>query len=1107
LGIALESRYKCTGKVEDLEEAIQVTRQAIKVTPKDRVAGFLSNLGIALESRYKCTRKIEDLEEAIQVTRQAIKVTPKDHPGLVGCLNNLGSRLQSRYECTGKIEDLEEAIQVTQRGIKITPKDHPDLVGLLNNLGIKLGQRYERTGKIEDLEKAIQVTWQAIKATPKNHPDLAGRLGNLGSTLRLRYERTGQIEDLEKAIQVTRQAIEATPKNHPDLAGRLGNLGSTLRQRYERTGQIEDLEKAIQVTRQAIEATPKNHLDLAGLLSNLGIKLGQRYEHTGKIEDLEEAIQVTRQGIKVTPKDHPDLAGLLSNLGNKLSLRYEHTGKIEDLEKAIQVTRQAIELTPKDHLKLGGWLNNLGNKLGLRYERTRKMEDLEAAIQVIRQAVQGLAKDHLDLARWLINLGTELGNRYERTGKIEDLEEAIQVNRQAIKVTPKDHPRLAGWLNNLGNKLGLRYERTGKIEDLEGAIQVTRQAIKLTPKDHLNLADLLNNLGNKLGLRYERTGQIEDLEEAIQVTRQAIEITPKDHPNIAKRLCNLGHYLLSLDSNSKPMALKVLLQAWNCFNAIPFVRIRAATLALQILQDQGNHASAYELSASAIDLLPRVHNRSLSHQDQQYVVSLFSGLATTACSLALQVGKPPEKALEILEQGRGVILSLLIEDRSDTSELKAAYPDLCALYETLRVEVNTPIDIDGVADQRQRNRALNRRSKAIEELNECVQNIRQLPEFGQFQRGLTAELMKKCSAEGCVVVVNVTDIRSDAIVVSTDAFKVIPLSRLDAIQAKDWINQQLTPTSSSDGGPKNKAYLKFLSWLWRGCVKPVLDELHYTVQHSADDLPRTWWIGTGFASSFPFHAAGDYSAGPTESAHYRIISSYSPSIKALIYAREHASTTTPRHDPPKFLVVTMPKTPGASDLPGARIEQSEIVSAMGPVSVETLEQPDVVSVMHQVQQCSIVHFACHGVSHPVDPSESGLLLQTAGTATAEPRQDILSVRKVSQAHLSGAEIAYLSACSTAENRAIKLTDEVLHLVSGFQVAGFRHVVGCLWPSSDIVCVQVAKSFYSRLGRNGAVRYDDRVIALALHEAVVKIKNSDEYRKRPLHWAQYVHFGA
>ncbi|KAF7502886.1 hypothetical protein GJ744_004955 [Endocarpon pusillum] len=85
--------------------------------------------------------------------------------------------------------------------------------------------------------------------------------------------------------------------------------------------------------------------------------------------------------------------------------------------------------------------------------------------------------------------------------------------------------------------------------------------------------------------------------------------------------------------------------------------------------------------------------------------------------------------------------------------------------------------------------------------------------------------------------------------------------------------------------------------------------------------------------------------------------------------------------------------------------------------------------------------------------------------------------------------------------------EALHVVSGFQVAGFRHVIGCLWPSSDRVCVQVAKSFYSELDQYGRRGHKDRAIALALHKAVKGVCESDEYGKRPLYWAQYVHFGA
>lgn len=156
----------------------------------------------------------------------------------------------------------------------------------------------------------------------------------------------------------------------------------------------------------------------------------------------------------------------------------------------------------------------------------------------------------------------------------------------------------------------------------------------------------------------------------------------------------------------------------------------------------------------------------------------------------------------------------------------------------------------------------------------------------------------------------------------------------------------------------------------------------------------------------------------------------------------------------------MLETPNAQSLQGARAKRSKIMATLGSsISVETLEYPDVASVMARLQQCDIAHFACHGVSNPVDSSKSDLILQTT---IEESRQNILNVRIACQANLAHAKIAYLLACSIAQNRAMRLLDEVLHVVSEFQVAKFRHVVGCLWSSNDNVCVDVAKSFYSKL---------------------------------------------
>lgn len=269
-------------------------------------------------------------------------------------------------------------------------------------------------------------------------------------------------------------------------------------------------------------------------------------------------------------------------------------------------------------------------------------------------------------------------------------------------------------------------------------------------------------------------------------------------------------------------------------------------------------------------------------------------------------------------------------------------------------------------------------------------------------------------------------------------------------------------------------------------------------------MPRVWWIGTGLASSFPFHAAGNHLTEPNESTISRVLSSYTPSLGALLYTRNREPLSDQMAHCPKLLTVSMATTPGADDLDGVFAETVAVAETIGNyVHAECLSQPDTDTVKSRLSDCHIAHFACHGVSEPRDPSQSGLLPQTVGSS---PEQDRLTVGSLYEIDCSQGQIAYLSACSTAENRSKWLVDEVLHVVSGFQVAGFRNVIGCLWPADDTVCTEIAKLFYSELCCDANVEYNDGVVSLALHKAVLKISRSPRYRKRPLHWAQYVHFG-
>lgn len=126
------------------------------------------------------------------------------------------------------------------------------------------------------------------------------------------------------------------------------------------------------------------------------------------------------------------------------------------------------------------------------------------------------------------------------------------------------------------------------------------------------------------------------------------------------------------------------------------------------------------------------------------------------------------------------------------------------------------------------------------------------------------------------------------------------------------------------------------------------------------------------------------------------------------------------------------------------------------------------------------------------------------TGRAGPVQDRLTVGRISEISLQDARLAYLSACLTTQNKVEELSDEVIHVVSGFQVAGFPHVVGCLWPSNDRICVEVARTFYSTLFGQGGSRWHDGEMAAALREAVLVVRA--EEMTLPLNWAQFVHYG-
>jgi tetratricopeptide (TPR) repeat protein len=1071
----LGGRFQRIGQMTDLEQAIQYDQQALKAIPADHPdrARYLNNLGSRLVGRFQRTGQMTGLEQAIQYGQQALEAIPADYPDRARYLNNLGSGLESRFQRTGQMTDLEQAIQYGQQALEATPADHPDRARYLSNLGLRFSDRFRRIGQMTDLEQAIQYGRQALKATPADHPDRARYLNNLGLRLGGRFQRIGQMTDLEQAIQYSQQALETTPADHSDRALYLHNLGAEFCDRFKRTGEMTDLEQAIQYNQQALEAIPADHLYRAWYLDSLGSEFIDRFQRTGQMTDLEQAIQYNQQALEATPADHPDRARYLNNLGSRFEGRFQRTGQMTDLEQAIQYGQQALEATPADHPDRAGCLGDLGLRFGGRFQRTGQMTDLEQAIQYDQQALEAIPADHPNRARYLNNLGSGLGGRFLRTGQMTDLEQAIQYNQQALKTTPVDHPDRARYLDNLGLRFGDRFQRIGQMTDLEQAIQYGQQALEATPADHPDRARYLNNLGSKLGDRFQRTHAVADLRGSTEIFKKAL----------------------------------------SCSSSVALSRIAAGRSAVYNLRIEKKWNDAAHILVKILHLLPEVTPPTNSRDDLQHTLQQLSGLASSAASIFLKAGKPAVKALQALESGRGIIASLMIDARSDASMLKEKYPELWSRYAECRERIaatstESSFTLDTTLSQDYIRRSENRQ-QVFSTLDDLRNEIRKCPGFERFLLPPIETEIRGLARNGPIVCFNVSNVSSEAFLVTMKSIQALSLpdlkleniqscvrlfalrgnpSRRDAtIWESDKDEQCFTPNMSTE-----------LRSLWTNAVKLVLQQLGlFGQKKSPDTLPRIYWVGGGMMALLPLHAAGDHTPGSTENTISHVISSFVPTLKALQFVQNKPPFSI-RERRPKILIVSMPTTPGGYK----PLKVSEEVAAITShtrswASTTALEQPSRESVLNILKSCSIAHFVCHGLADPVEPAKSALIL-------GRELEQRLSLKDLDAITHDNAQIAYLSACSTAESKVQNLVDESIHLASTFQLAGFQHVIGTLWGADDSAAVEIAGKFYEGLLQH--TTDDGTSVAGALHDAVLCYRNAKGNCADVSKWAPFIHLG-
>jgi hypothetical protein len=399
---------------------------------------------------------------------------------------------------------------------------------------------------------------------------------------------------------------------------------------------------------------------------------------------------------------------------------------------------------------------------------------------------------------------------------------------------------------------------------------------------------------------------------------------------------------------------------------------------------------------------------------------------------------------------------------------------------------------------------VDRRMALAREWDELVEQVRALDGFEDFLRPPRLEALLPAAAGGPVVIINISRWRCDALVVRTSGVTVVELPDLRQDDVVAEVGAYLDAVGGRQAATLRGAYVRdadvtvaadsveaaldrCLRWMWDAFAAAVLQHLGYTGP-PAGDWPRVWWCPTGPLALLPIHAAGDHSTAGAAVVD-RVISSYTPTLRALVEARAGAGQRQAGSE--RMLFVGMPHTPNQADLPNVRSEE-RLITELFRDRCTPLVGPEATrdTVMTELRRHGWVHFACHGEQNLADPSHGGLLVHD-GT---------LTVTDLSAQQYSG-DFAYLSGCKTAVG-GVHLPDEAITLAAALHYTGYRHVIATLWSIWDAEAAQVAEEVYQDVAAGGVL--DAGRSAAALHHAVRRLRAT--HLHRPSVWTPFAHTG-
>ncbi|MGW0919109.1 CHAT domain-containing protein [Streptomyces sp. NPDC002755] len=963
------------------------------------------------------------------------------------------------------------------------------------------------------LDQWIDVLY-AFGESAAKHGRQHSLLDLLGRILRRRFPyHPDEVWRLDRAADCLRTAVDAVPPR--DVLAHLPahNLCVTLLDHFEATGDTGKLREAAEASERALHSISPAHGHYPRLVAQQADILCTRSRVDPSARLMNEATELCREALRRVRPDSPAAPYVHATAARVLGDQYVVSEDLSVLREALASAEAVVADLPEDgerHLAHG----RHGRLLFLLGRRTGDSGALARAEQALTLAAGSLPHGHALRAVYLSDLADAQFERHVLTGDEDLLRVARQNALESVQVLQSGDTANPPMLDTLARILIRCYEVHGDPRELDTAVEQFQCAEELCPPGSRSRALALLHLGHALMLRAEVLADVgargDAFDEAEQVAGLAVDAF-QPGPDRLTALVNAA-VVARRRSKDDPAAIR-----------------RAADMYREVLRtgDPGIspvQLATFNLGAALVDLSEIEENSDLlgeaeillraavraAPRGQRHHVTVTAMLARC---VALRAGAPTHEAVNLLRAhimaGAGttgasrvsaaVTLGRLYADAGQWRPARDAFADAIDLLAAQLANRESAVREHGVASffglaSQAAAAALAAGDPVdavtlLERGRGLLMPTAQLPDAGLDTAGRT------------VAMINVSRYRCDALLVRDGRVTMVPLPEVthDAVNRQAgtflWGVQRgadpLCPPAERYKGTQ-VAVNGALRWLWNTTVRPVLDEVRHNHPRG---LPRIWWCPTGMLSFVPLHAAGEYTSlygdRGGECAADRVISSYTPTLRALRHAARRGSGISA--PPPGDPLVVAPQTPGEPELPQVTRELNALRQLYPGCTDLTGPRATKGRILAELSRHSWLHFAGHGSQN----------VQVARSAHLVPHDHALhggiGADTLRALNLARAELAFLSACSTATGQ-LTLADDQVHVAGMLLGSGFRHVVAAQWTVYDQVAAEVATAFHRRVAAAPAAGVEP---AVALHEVVREVRRT---HPEPHVWAPFMHYG-